>query len=265
MPLHLLQIAKKLGHDAGKMAFDFQKKSFKVQKKGGAHNNLVTEADHACEELIIKTIRSNFPDHGIISEERETIQGSSEYKWIIDPIDGSNNFAHGLPLYAVSICVVKNGKPIIAVVDIPALGEHFWAKHGEGAFLNGKQILVSQRSELQEALISGSYTYDTDKYRDKSLELWAHFGKECRALRRLGSTVMELAYLAAGRLDAFWAYRYEPWDIAAGKLIIEEAGGTMTNMDGSKLNPKLKNMLATNSVLHSEMLSHIQKLGGDRV
>lgn len=265
MPIHLLQIAKKLAHDAGTMALDYQKKGFKVKSKG-SHTNLVTEADKACEALIIKTIKSNFPEHSILSEESDPIIGKSEYKWIIDPIDGTSNFSRGIPLFSISIAIIKNGKPIIGVVEVPALGESFWAKEGEGAYLGSKRLYVSQTSEIKNSMMATGFPYRRDHPRfAKNMELFKAFYEPSLGVRRFGSAALDLCYVAAGRFDGFWEYDLEPWDIAAGKIILEEAGGMVTNMDGSTLNPKQQNILATNGLVHSEMIKTIAKHGGDKV
>ncbi len=264
MPLHLLQIAKKLAHDAGRMAMEYQARGFKTHTKG-ALTDLVTEADYACEELILKTIRSNFPDHSILSEERGAIEGSSEYKWIIDPIDGTTNFAHGSPFFSISIALVHAGKPIIGVVEVPALGETFWAKQGDGAYLNRKPIVVSDVNELAKAVLVTGFPYDRESPRwAKSWEMLQEFHKNIQGIRRTGSACLDLAFIAAGRFDGFYEYGLQPWDVAAGKIIVEEAGGEVTNMDGTPLNPKREQIVASNGHIHGEMLGVIKRCGGDQ-
>ncbi len=264
MPIHLLQIAKKLAHDAGKMALKYQEKGFKTEWKG-SHVNLVTDADKACEELIIKTIKRNFPDHGILSEERKELEGSGEFKWIIDPIDGTSNFAHGMPIFAVSIAIVHKGKPIIGVVEIPALKESFWAKQGLGAHIGDRRIQVSKVGAIQDSLLATGFPYKRDARYQKNIELFDAFYKPSHGIRRMGSASIDLCFVACGRFDGFWEYDLEAWDIAAGKIIVEEAGGVVTNMDGSTLNPKLKNILASNGLVHTEMIELIKAHGGDKV
>jgi myo-inositol-1(or 4)-monophosphatase len=265
MPTHLLQIAKKLAHDAGKLALKYQEKGFKISTKSN-HLDLVTEADKACNELIVKKIRQNFPNHTIISEEEAKIEGDGEFKWIIDPIDGTTNFAHGVPIFGISIAIVKNGKPIIGVVEIPGLGETFWAKEGEGAYLNEKRIRVSKTSQLDKSLLATGFPYDRQSPRyAKSMQLFDAFYKPCHGIRRLGAASIDLCYVAAGRYDGYYEYGLKIWDIAAGKIILEEAGGTATNMDGTPLDPKKGMLLATNGLLHQPMLNQIQTLGGDKV
>ncbi len=264
MPIHLLQIAKKLANDAGRMALEFQKKGFKISTKSSPID-LITEADTACEQLILKTIKSHFPDHSVLTEESGAIDRDGEYKWIVDPIDGTTNFAHGLPIFAISIAIVHKGKPIIGVVEIPALKETFWAQEGRGAYLNNKRIHVSKIGKFQEGLLATGFPYArTDRYK-KNIALFDAFYKPSQGVRRLGSAATDLCFVAAGRFDGFWEYDLEAWDVAAGKIIVEEAGGTVTNMDGSSFSPKLKNILATNGLLHSDMLRVIKEHGGDKI
>jgi myo-inositol-1(or 4)-monophosphatase len=265
MPIHLLQIAKKLAHDAGQLALQIQERGFKVETKGN-HTNMVTEADKACEQLIIKTIKQNFPDHEILGEESGKTAGKGRFKWIIDPIDGTTNFAHGMPIFGISIAVIEDGNPIIGIVEIPSLRETFWAQKGKGAFLNEQQIHVSKTHKVADALLATGFPYNrTGKRYEMAEKLFKEFYQPCHGVRRLGAASIDLCFVAAGRYDGFWEYDLKPWDIAAGKIIIEEAGGLVTNMDGSKLDPKKEAILATNGLLHQEMLATIKLLGGDKV
>lgn len=266
MPIHLLQIAKKLAHDAGKMALKYQQKGFQTFTKEGSSINLVTEADQACEELILRTIKSNFPDHSILSEEAGGIDGSGDYKWIIDPIDGTTNFVHGIPIFAISIAIVYKGKPIIGVVEIPGLKETFWAQEGKGAYIGNTPIHVSKTSHLENALLATGFPYERNSARfNKNIELFSEIYKNARGVRRSGTAALDLAFLACGRYDAFWEFDLKPWDIAAGKILVEEAGGTVTNMDGSLLNPKTAAFLGSNGLLHHSMLEMIRKHGADKI
>jgi myo-inositol-1(or 4)-monophosphatase len=215
---------------------------------------------------IVKTIKSNFPDHSILSEESDPFEGGGEYKWIIDPIDGTSNFAHGIPLFAISIAVIHKGKPIIGVVEVPGLNETFWAVEGKGAFLNGEKIKVSGTSELKKSLFATGFSYNRAGARyAKNMEMFDAFYKPCHGVRRIGTAALDLCFVACGRYDGFWEYDLEPWDVAAGKIIVEEAGGTVSNMDGTQFNPKLKNILASNGILHSEMLRIIREHGGEKL
>ena len=266
MPIHLLQIAKKLAHDAGKLALEYQANGFKTESKGGV--DLVTEADKACEELIIRTIPGNFPDNAILTEEAGMIgDPKAEYKWIIDPIDGTLNYAHGLPFYCISIAVVHRGLPIIGVVDAPALKEVFWAQKGKGAFRgSGKPIYVSKVSEMNKAMITMGYPYDkTSPATQMSYKLADASHQQGQQVRQIGSAALEGAYMAAGAIDGFWHYNLKPWDFAAAKIILEEAGGMMTDMDGQMLMPKNGRVLASNGLLHTPMIELIKSQGGDKV
>lgn len=257
MPLHLLQIAKKLAHDAGALALDYQKRKLKIEKK--AEINFVTEADIACEDLIVSTIKKNFPDHSIISEESGVHEGDGEYKWIIDPIDGTTNFANGLPFFSVSIAVVHKGKPIIGVIEIPATHETFHAKYGEGAFLNGKQIHVSKNNTLKDSLLATGFSYDrASKESIANMKIFEDAYNAGKGVRRTGSAALDLCYTACGRFDAYWEFGLHIWDIAAGKIIVEEAGGMVTNTDGTILNPKIGKLLASNGLVHSKMIDVIK-------
>ncbi len=266
MSIHLLQIAKKLAHDAGKMALKYQQKGTTIFHKDGSKINLVTDADKACEELILKTIKSNFPDHAILSEEAGPIDGPGDYKWIIDPIDGTSNFAHGIPIFAISIAIAYKGKPIIGVIEIPGLKETFWAQEGKGAYIGNTPIHVSKTTDLGAALLATGFPYERDGKRfNKNIELFAEIYKKTRGVRRMGSAAMDLAFLACGRYDAFWEFDLKPWDIAAGKILIEEAGGMVTNMDGTLLNLKTAAFLGSNGLLHNEMLKLIASQGAEKI
>ncbi len=266
MALHLLQIAKKLAHDAGRLALDYQRRNFKVETKNHP-NDLVTEVDMACEDFIIKTIRQHFPDHSILSEESGVLEGSSDYKWIIDPIDGTKNFASGNPLFCVSIAVAHKGVPILGVIEAPALKESFWARLEGGAHLDRRPLVVSQIGDLNKALIGADMSPDHHGERwKKGMELYHALGlAPCRATRQMGSAALALAFVAAGRLDGYFALELHPWDIAAAKVILEEAGGVITNMDDSMLNPKRGMVLASNGLVHQSMLNVVRQVGVDKL
>lgn len=264
MPIHLLQIAKKLAHDAGLIALDYQKKALKIENKSSAFD-FVTDADKACEKLIIDTIRKHFPDHSILSEEAGEINPGGEYKWIIDPIDGTTNFAHGLPIFCISIGIVYQGRPIIGVVEIPALRETFHAQKDRGAFRNESRIFVSKTAEMKAGLFATGFPYSRESRYKKNMELWDGMYSQCHGVRRFGSAAIDLCYTACGRFDGYWEYDLKAWDIAAGKIILEEAGGTITNMDGSLLDPKKGALLASNTALHSQMLNFLKQHGADKV
>jgi myo-inositol-1(or 4)-monophosphatase len=229
---------------------------FKISNKEGM-NNLVTEADHAAEKAIIDVIRASFPGHYILSEEVGKIVQDSNYKWIIDPIDGTVNFAHGIPLNCVSIGIEYNGEIILGAVYNPHLNEFFFAEKGKGAQLNDKPIRVSEQTEaIHSCLVTGfPYTYINDK--NGPLEIFERFIRRGVPVRRLGSAAIDLCWVAAGRFDGFYEHKLEAWDSAAGFLIVEEAGGKVTDFNGDKFSVYQHKIVATNGKIHEQLLSVI--------
>ncbi len=231
--------------------------SFKISNKEGI-NNLVTEADHASEKAIIETIQNQFPDHFILSEETGEIKSSSEYKWIIDPIDGTVNFANGIPLCCVSIGLEKNGEMIMGAVYNPFMNELFFAQKGMGAYLNDKKISVSTKDTvIQSCLVTGfPYTYLDSP--NGPLEVFQKLVRQGIPVRRLGSAAIDLCWVAAGRFDGFYEHKLQAWDSAAGFLMVEEAGGKITDFEGNYYSPYQPHLLATNGKIHDELLSYVK-------
>jgi myo-inositol-1(or 4)-monophosphatase len=224
--------------------------------------NLVTEVDCISEETIIKIIKSNFPDHGILTEESAGKKSESAYKWVIDPLDGTTNYAHDLPIYCVSLALEKDGEIILGVVYNPNLDELFVAEKGKGAFLSkGKEpekrkrkISVTQTSDLSKSLLATGFPYDIRTSKIDNLNHFANFYKRAQAIRRAGSAALDLCYLAMGRFDGFWELKLSPWDTAAGSLLVTEAGGKVTDFSGGPFNIYLKEILATNGKIHKQMI-----------
>jgi myo-inositol-1(or 4)-monophosphatase len=229
---------------------------FKITNKEGI-NNPVTEADHASEKAIFSTIKSKFPDHYILSEEAGKIVQDSEYKWIIDPIDGTINFAHGIPLNCVSIAIEHKGEMLMGCVCNPHMNELFFAEKGKGATLNDKPIHVSTQTEAINACLVTGFPYTYLDMPNGPLEIFERFIRKGVPVRRLGSAAIDLCWVAAGRFDGFYEHKLEAWDSAAGYLIVEEAGGKVTDFDGNKYSPYQHRMLATNGKIHDEMLALI--------
>ncbi len=200
-------------------------------------NNLVTEADHAAEKAIIELIQQSYPDHFILSEETGEIRTSSEYKWIIDPIDGTVNFSNGIPLCCVSIALEKESKMIMGAVYNPLMNELFFAETGSGASLNDKKITVSVKTEvIKSCLVTGfPYTYLDAPY--GPLQVFEKLIRQGIPVRRLGSAAIDLCWVAAGRFDGFYEHNLQAWDSAAGALIVQEAGGTVTDFKGNPYSP----------------------------
>ncbi len=225
-----------------------------VERKFGEETNLVTEIDKESERMIIGRLKGKFPSHAFLGEESGSHQASSEYKWVIDPLDGTINYTHAVPIYSVSIGLERNGELILGVVYDPNLNELYTVERGHGAFLNGQPLHVSRTSRLIESLIVTGFPYDIKKNPNHAVEHFSHFLMEAQAIRRLGSAALDLCYVAAGRFDGFWEVKLNPWDMAAGVLLVQEAGGKFTDIDGHPSTIYKKDMLATNGIIHDEML-----------
>jgi myo-inositol-1(or 4)-monophosphatase len=238
----------------------FFNSDFKVSNKEGV-NNLVTEADHASEKAIISVITSHFPDHFILAEETGELKQDSAYKWIIDPIDGTVNFANGIPLNCVSIGIEKEGEIIMGAVYNPHINEFFFAEKGKGATLNDKPIHVSGQTEVIKSCLVTGFPYTYINMPNGPLEIFERFIRKGVPVRRLGSAAIDLCWVAAGRFDGFYEHKLEPWDSAAGYLIVEEAGGKVTDFTGEKFSVYQHRILATNGKIHDEMLRVIN--GGE--
>ncbi len=221
--------------------------------------NLVTEADRLSEDGIIKIIQKNFPEHNILTEESKGYEKESDYKWIIDPLDGTTNYAHGFPVYCISIALEKEGEIILGVVYNPVLKELFVAEKNKGAFLNGKKIHVSKTRELSKSLLATGFPYDIRESDINNLDHFRNFALTSQAVRRAGSAALDLCYLAKGIFDGFWELKLSPWDTAAGILMVKEAGGKVTNFSGKKFSIYEKDILATNGKIHNQMMEVIRK------
>jgi myo-inositol-1(or 4)-monophosphatase len=229
---------------------------FKISNKEGV-NNLVTEADIASETAIIDVIRESYPDHFILSEEVGEIIMDSEYKWIIDPIDGTVNFANGIPLCCVSIGLEKNGEVIMGAVYNPMYKEFFFAQRGFGATLNDKKLKVSNKDEVDSACLVTGFPYTYLDMANGPLQIFDKFIRRGIPVRRLGSAAIDLCWVAAGRFDGFYEHKLQAWDSAAGTLMVTEAGGRVTDFNGEKYSLYQPQILATNGKIHDQMLIEI--------
>lgn len=229
---------------------------FTISNKEGI-NNLVTAADHASEKAILDIIQRNYSDHFILSEEKGEIITDSEYKWIIDPIDGTVNFANGIPLCCVSIGLEKAGKMMMGAVYNPFMNELFFAQQGVGAWLNDKPITVSDKTEVMTSCLVTGFPYTYLDHSNGPLQVFERFIRKGIPVRRLGSAAIDLCWVAAGRFDGFYEHKLQAWDSAAGFLIVEEAGGKITDFEGNYYSPYQPNILATNGKIHDEMLNII--------
>jgi myo-inositol-1(or 4)-monophosphatase len=242
---------------AGARIRTFDETEFQVSNKEGI-NNLVTEVDHAAEETIIATIREAFPEHQILSEECGELIQDSAYKWIIDPIDGTINFAHRIPLCCVSIGLEHEGKMILGGVFNPFINELFIAERGQGTTLNDQRVSVSKKADVASACLVTGFPYTYLDEPNGPLEVFDRFIRKGVPVRRLGSAAIDLAWVACGRFDGFFEHKLQAWDSAAGFLLVEEAGGKVTQFDGEHYNPYKPGIIASNGIIHDELLQWVK-------
>lgn len=248
-----LEFAIEIAREAGAILRERFGQPHEVRFKGTI--DMVTEADQAAEAVIANRIRQTYPDHDLLGEEGSRgAGGDPPFCWVIDPLDGTTNFAHGLPTFAVSIALEKQGAPIVGVVYDPMREELFAARRGAGATLNGTPLRVSETSALIRSLLVTGFSYDLS-VRAMQAEAWRNFLTQVQAIRQTGSSAINLAYIAAGRLDGYWEWGTLPWDVAAGALLVSEAGGRITTMDGHPFQSAGRETLASNGVLHEAMLA----------
>lgn len=234
----------------------FFRGEFTVSNKASI-NDLVTEADIASEKVILEIIKQEFPNHFILSEEVGEIKTDSEYKWFVDPIDGTVNFANGIPLCCVSIGLEKAGQMILGAVYNPIMNEFFFAERGAGAFLNDKKIQVSDKSDVTTSCLVTGFPYSYLDMPNGPLQVFERLLKKGIPVRRLGSAAIDLCWVAAGRFDGFYEHKLQPWDSAAGSLIVEEAGGNISDYKGEAYSPYKSQVLATNGRIHNDLMKWI--------
>jgi myo-inositol-1(or 4)-monophosphatase len=243
---------------AGKTLKDGFGSTLKIDKKLNK-NDLVTEFDYKSEEIIINNIKKAFPSHSIISEEDGLNDNSSEFKWIIDPLDGTVNFANNIPIFSVSIALTKDNEIIQGAVYNPIIDELFFAEKDNGTTLNNKKITVSDKSDFQTSLLVTGFPYNVNEKPELSLNSFNKIVSRGIPVRRLGSAALDLAYVACGRFEGFWEVNLKSWDVAAGILLVNEAGGICTNYDSKKSEVNDGNIVATNNKIHKELLDIINE------
>lgn len=248
----LLNIAISAAKSAGKIINKRIDTSKSVSYKGIV--DLVTDVDRLSEEHIINTITKSFPEHSILSEESGGISKEGDYRWIVDPLDGTTNFFHSYPFVSVSIAVEYRGTVIIGVVYDPIKHELFHAIKGKGAFLNNKRIHVSQVKSIEQSLLATGFPYDLRTSKDNNLDHWIKFIKRAQAIRRDGSAALDLCYVACARFDGFWEIKLKPWDVASGTIIVQEAGGRVTNFKGEPYSIYTDQIVASNSHIHNILI-----------
>jgi len=252
-----LQLAVDAARAAGEIQRERADSVGKIQYK--SEIDPVTEIDLLCEKEIIGKIQKQFPGHAVLAEESGASAGDADHVWIIDPLDGTVNYAHGFPCYCVSIGYQCRGEVVVGVVYNPCLDELFVAEKGKGATLNGQPISVSTTSDLKLSLLATGFGYDINETEDNNLDHFQNFIMACQALRRPGSAAMDLCYTAMGRFDGFWELKLQPWDYAAGVLLIEEAGGKVTRFDGEPFRFGDREILTSNSNIHQAMVDVLKQ------
>ncbi|MDA0690974.1 MAG: inositol monophosphatase family protein [Nitrospinae bacterium] len=248
-----LEVAVSAALAAGKIQRERSQNIGKISHKGKF--DLVTEVDFLCEQEVIRIIKKRFPDHEFLAEESGASQGlSSSSKWIIDPLDGTINYAHGFPVYCVSIGLEHEGELILGVVYNPCMDELFVAEKGQGATMNGNPIAVSTIPELKDSLLVTGFTPEVVHSDDDNMGRFSDFMKASQAVRRPGSAAIDICYTAMGRFEGFWELKLHAWDVAAGIVIMREAGGTVTRLNGNPLSVYDRQILASNGLVHAEMV-----------
>jgi myo-inositol-1(or 4)-monophosphatase len=250
---------------AGDIQLAGQESGFRVDKKGSI--DLVTEIDLACERMCRDTIAARFPGHDVLAEElgsAEAGRSPSRFRWVFDPLDGTTNYTHGLPIYCSSLALEVDGRAEVAAIYDPTRKELFTAERGEGSYLNGQALRVSSTTTLIDSLLVTGFPYSVHEEAGELVALFGYFLGRARAVRRLGSAALDLAYVAAGRFEAFWEQHLKPWDVAAGALIVTEAGGRVTGMDGGEFDPAAAHLIASNGQVHAEVVETIRAFRAER-
>lgn len=255
----MLITAESIAREAGTLLREFYHRGVRTEYKGDV--DLVTEADRASESLIVRRLGEAFPEHGIYGEEGTRQALGSEFRWYVDPLDGTTNFAHGFPVFCVvlgcerrvpGLAADEDGEMVAGVIYDPLRDEMFSAARGSGATLNGELIRVSRTRSLQESLIATGFP-SHKRHRSPNVHFYQEFTLRSHGVRRAGSAAIDLAYVACGRLDGYWEFQLNPWDTSAGYLLLEEAGGRITHFDGGKFTLDSREILATNGLIHPEM------------
>ena len=250
---NFMSVAWEAANAAGAIVRENWQQPKRIDYKGAI--DLVTSVDRECERQIVDVIRRNFPDHSILAEEETDVDGAqNHYRWIIDPLDGTTNFVHSYPQFSVSIALEQNGRVIVGLVYDPIRNECFKAALGRGATLDDRAIQTSIANELDKSLLATGFPYDHRDFADFYLSYFKAFMIRCQGIRRGGSAALDLCYVACGRLDGFWELKLKPWDIAAGSLIVAEAGGKLSDFSGKPFSIRGHETLATNGLIHDEMV-----------
>jgi myo-inositol-1(or 4)-monophosphatase len=250
MPSYL-EVAAEIAREAGALLSKLFERHIGFELKG--EHDLVTAADRASEQLIVERLRTHFPTHSIVAEEGSGHSGSADYCWYVDPLDGTTNFAHGFPMYNVTLALQHAGQLIAGVIFDPERKEMFSTERGSGAYLNNRRIHVSKTARVEDALVATGFP-SKKRHQDINVHFYYQLAMITHGVRRAGAAALDLAYVASGRLDGFWEFGLNPWDMAAGVLLIEEAGGKCSDMKGDSVNLRGPHLLADNGLIHAGML-----------
>lgn len=254
---NVLDFAIQCALESGRIQSEYFQKRIGIHHKGEI--NIVTDVDIACQRRIIELIEKQYPDDAIIAEEKENTFDETRNKWIVDPLDGTTNYAHGYPFFCTSIAYEVKGEVVAGVVYNPIFKELFSAQKGEGASFNGEKIQVSGINDMKQALLSTGFPYDLPTSTKNNISHFVNFLYHAQAVRRDGSAALNLCYVACGRFDAHWEMKLNPWDMAAGVLIVKEAGGSVTDFQGEKFNIYGDELLASNGLLHDRLLQVLKE------
>jgi len=250
-----------IAREAGALLMEFFRRRVKIEYKGDA--DLVTEADRTSEKLILERIRKQWPSHDVIGEEGARVETGGDYRWYVDPLDGTTNFAHGFPVFCVSLGLAFQGNRKAAVVYDPTRDELFAAERGQGAVLNGEKIEVSKTPKLRQSLVATGFP-SHKRHKNPNIYFYHQLTLRSHGVRRAGSAALDLAYVAAGRLDGFWEFNLNAWDTAAGILVVEESGGKVSGFRGEELVITDRDVVASNPLIHAELVHEFDEIFGGR-
>ncbi len=252
-----LETAIEIAREAGELLQGYFERRVAFELKG--EHDLVTEADRASEKLIVERLRAHYPDHSILAEEGSGSSRASEFQWYVDPLDGTTNFAHGFPVYNVTMALERAGELIAGVTLDPFRKEVFAAEKGSGAYLNGERIHVSKGRNLEESIAVTGFP-SRKRHRDVNVHFFYQLSMMTHGVRRTGAAAVDLAWVACGRSDLFWEFHLNPWDMAAGVLLVREAGGTISDMRGEPFHLRSPHILADNGLVHAETVALFQEI-----
>ncbi len=254
---NFLEAAEEIAREAGGIISELAAQRIGFELKGAY--DLVTAADRASEKRVVERLHECFPTHAIVAEEGSGLEGSSEFRWYVDPLDGTTNFAHGFPVYNVSLGLERAGELIAGVIYDPTRDEMFKAERGSGAFLNGQRIHVTKTSRIEDSLAATGFP-SRKRHQNVNVHFFYQLAMSSHGVRRAGAAAIDLAYVACGRLDLFWEFNLNPWDMAAGALLVREAGGIVTDMHGAPLDLRGQHVLADNGNVHAETLELFEEI-----